>query len=117
MAAHDRYAFVDNDDPDLGRQAAAYRTHLLTRGKQARRQRALARIEADLVQAQNDFELLHARHRQFADQLRDESLSASTIESYVIRKQKAEAEIEALRAKIARLQKDAHTLRTRLIRY
>lgn len=117
MAIQDRYAYVDNDDPSLGRQAAAYRTHRASRGKQARRQRALARIETDLVQAQNDFELLHHRHRQFTEQLSNDEMSAHTLESVLIRKQNAEAEIEILRAKIARLQADAHTLRSRLNRY
>ncbi len=117
MAIDDRYAFVDNDDPTLGRQAAAYRTHRVTRGKQARRQRALDRIEAELMTAQSDLELLHARIRQFTQQMNNASLSAATIESFVVRKQNAEAEIEVLHTKIARLQTDAHTLRTRLSRY
>ncbi len=117
MAVDSRYAFVDDDDPSLGRRAAAYREHYAKRGKQARRQRALVRIEADLMQAQSDLELLHRRHQQFAEQLNNPGLSASTIESFEARKLNAEAEIESLRTKIARLQTDAHTLRGRLSRY
>ncbi len=117
MAIYSRYAYVDDDDPSLGRQAAAYRNYAGLHGKQARRGRALTRLEANLAEAQRDLELLHAYIRKFDEELRDGTLSPATIESLQTRKQKADAEIETLRAKMARMQSDAQTLRSRLKQY
>ncbi len=114
MAIQDRYAYVASDDPWLGRQAAAYRAHQASRGKQARRQRALIRIETNLIEKQADLALLVNRCNEIIRELDSGEMYLAERDSLLIRMQRAQDEIKLLRQQISSLQKEAQILRSRL---